>query len=112
MCFGELQKRPTIVVFEDVHWADEATLNLIKFLARRIQRTTTLFILTYRDDQLSAEHPLRLVLGDLPRGVTNRFQLYYASDAARGPPARSSKSWSSNQQRDSEAREPPQARQR
>lgn len=74
-CFVELQKRPTIVVFEDVHWADEATLDLIKFLGRRIQRTTTLFILTYRDDELSAGHPLRLVLGDLPQTASHRLQL-------------------------------------
>jgi predicted ATPase len=74
-CLMELQDRPTIVVFEDVHWADEATLDLIKFLGRRIQRTTSLIVLTYRDDELSPEHPLRLVLGDLPRVATNRLQL-------------------------------------
>ena len=74
-CLAELQNRPTIVVFEDVHWADEATLDLIKLLGRRIQRTGTLFILTYRDDELSPEHPLRLVLGDLRRAVSNRLQL-------------------------------------
>jgi predicted ATPase len=43
--FVALQDRPTIVVFEDVHWADEATLDQVKFLGRRIQRTTSLFIL-------------------------------------------------------------------
>lgn len=74
-CLVELQNPPTIIVFEDVHWADEATLDLIKFLSRRIQRTPSLFILTYRDDELSAGHPLRLVLGDLPRAATNRLQL-------------------------------------
>jgi len=74
-CLVELQSRPTIVVFEDVHWADEATLDLIKFLGRRIQRTVALFILTYRDDELGAGHPLRLTLGDLPRGTTTRLQL-------------------------------------
>jgi len=74
-CLGELQHRPTIVVFEDVHWADEATLDLVKYLGRRIQRTASLMILTYRDDELDAAHPLRLILGDLPRGVTNRIQL-------------------------------------
>lgn len=81
-CFVEMQNRPTIVVFEDIHWADEATLDLIKFLGRRIQRTTTLFILTYRDDELSTEHPLRLVLGDLPRPATNRLQLFPLSESS------------------------------
>src|SRR6185503_16886368 len=78
----ELQNRPTIAVFEDIHWADEATLYLIKFLGRRIQRTPSLIILTYRDDELSAGHPLRLVLGDLPRAGTNRLQLLPLSETS------------------------------
>ena len=81
-CLVELQNRSTIVVFEDVHWADEATLDLVKFLGRRIQRTTSLFILTYRDDELGAGHPLRLALGDLPRAATNRLQLLPLSAAS------------------------------
>ncbi|MCL4267518.1 MAG: AAA family ATPase [Anaerolineae bacterium] len=56
---------PTIVVFEDVHWADEATLDLLKFLGRRIWQTTSLLILTYRDDEVSPRHPLQIILGDL-----------------------------------------------
>jgi len=63
-CLSELQRQPTMVVFEDVHWADEATLDLIKFLGRRIQRTASLLILTYRDDEIGAQHPLRLAFGD------------------------------------------------
>jgi predicted ATPase len=58
---------PMLVVIEDVHWADNATLDLIKFLGRRIERTAALLLLTYRDDALDREHPLWLVLGDLPR---------------------------------------------
>jgi predicted ATPase/DNA-binding CsgD family transcriptional regulator len=74
-CLVELQRLPSIVVFEDIHWADEATLDLIKFLGRRIQLTKSLLILSYRDDELSPKHPLRLVLGDLPRSVTLRLAL-------------------------------------
>ena len=59
-CLSELQRQPAIVVFEDVHWADEATLDLITFLGRRIRRTASLLILTYRDDGSDAQHPLRL----------------------------------------------------
>ena len=81
-CLAELQRHPTILVFEDVHWADEATLDLIKLLGRRIQRTAILFILTYRDDELSTEHPWRLVLGDLPRVATTRLQLLPLSEAS------------------------------
>jgi ATP/maltotriose-dependent transcriptional regulator MalT len=72
----EVQRCPSIIIFEDVHWADEATLDLIKYLGRRIQLTPSLLILTYRDDELNAEHPLRLVLGDLPRSLTLRLALY------------------------------------
>jgi DNA-binding CsgD family transcriptional regulator len=61
----ELQGRPAVAVFEDVHWADEATLDLLRFLGRRIARTAALLVLTYRDDELGPRHPLRTVLGDL-----------------------------------------------
>ena len=68
----ELQTRLAIVVFEDVHWADEATLDLIKYLGRRIARTRALLVVTYRDDELSPKHPLRTVLGDLAASTTTR----------------------------------------
>ena len=67
-----LVQSPYILVIEDIHWADEATLDFIKYLARRIQRTTTLLILTYRDDEISHDHPLRRVLGDLPARACHR----------------------------------------
>ncbi|MDX6571825.1 MAG: hypothetical protein QOC86_981 [Gaiellales bacterium] len=56
---------PTIVVLEDVHWADEATLDVIRLLARRAEALGALIILTYRDDELDATHPLRLCVGEL-----------------------------------------------
>src|ERR1700704_520447 len=56
---------PAILVIEDIHWADEATLDLIKFLGRRIAQTRVLLILTYRDDEPEVQHPLRMLLGDL-----------------------------------------------
>ncbi len=54
-----------VVVVEDVHWADEATIDLLRFLGRRIRDTNVLLIVTYRDDGLSAGDPLRVALGDL-----------------------------------------------
>lgn len=59
-----LQQQKAIIVFEDVHWADEATLDLLRFLGRRITRIPVLLVLTYRDDELSPQHPLRMILGD------------------------------------------------
>jgi ATP/maltotriose-dependent transcriptional regulator MalT len=75
--FIYLQKnsKPVIVVLEDLHWADEATLDVIKFLGRRIQHTKTLLILTYRDDEIGGKHPLRFLLGDLPAYQTTRITL-------------------------------------
>ena len=67
--FEELRspKPPAIVVIEDLHWADEATLDLVKFLGRRAQRTTALLVLTWREDGMRADHPLRASIGELPR---------------------------------------------
>lgn len=56
---------PTLVVIEDAHWADEATLDLLRFLGRRLEAVRAVLIVTYRDDEVGANHPLRLVLGDL-----------------------------------------------
>ncbi|MFC4586518.1 AAA family ATPase [Sphaerisporangium corydalis] len=53
------------VVIEDVHWADEATLDLLRFLGRRLRDASMLLIVTYRDDGLAAADPLRVALGDL-----------------------------------------------
>ena len=57
-----------LIVFEDIHWADEATLDLLRFLGRRIEGTRTLLIATYRDDEVGPHHPLTRVLGDLATG--------------------------------------------
>jgi DNA-binding CsgD family transcriptional regulator len=59
-------REPTVVVLEDLHWADQATLDLLCFVGRRIARTRTLVIATFRDDELELDHPLRLAVGNLP----------------------------------------------
>jgi DNA-binding CsgD family transcriptional regulator len=56
---------PTVVVLEDLHWADEATLDLVGLLGRRVEQLGALIIATYRADELPRAHPLRIVLGDL-----------------------------------------------
>ncbi|OCX51950.1 hypothetical protein BEL04_18290 [Mucilaginibacter sp. PPCGB 2223] len=68
-------EQETIVVFEDIHWADEATIDFIKFLARRIIHTRCFFILTYRDNEIGLRHPLRNILGHLPPDSFTRLQL-------------------------------------
>ncbi|MFL6696247.1 MAG: ATP-binding protein [Vitreoscilla sp.] len=66
---------PTLAVFEDVHWADDATLDLLKFLGRRIDRVPCLLVLSWRDDEVSAAHPLRRLLGELPSSLVTRLAL-------------------------------------
>jgi len=56
---------PTVVVIEDVHWADEGTLDVLRLLGRRLRATPALVIASYRDDALERDHPLRVVLGEL-----------------------------------------------
>ncbi|HET6171543.1 MAG TPA: AAA family ATPase [Gaiellales bacterium] len=62
----ELRREPpTIAVLEDVHWGDEATLDVIRLLARRAEALGALVVVTYREDELDALHPLRLALGEV-----------------------------------------------
>lgn len=79
----ELQShaRPTLMVFEDLHWADAATLDLVKFLGRRMHGARALLLLTYRDDEIDRQHPLRGVLGDLPPDALVRVPLAPLSPA-------------------------------
>jgi ATP/maltotriose-dependent transcriptional regulator MalT len=71
----EQQKKPSIIIIEDIHWADEATLDFIKFFARRITRIHCLVILSYRDNEILANHPLRNLLGQLSPDSFTRVQL-------------------------------------
>jgi DNA-binding CsgD family transcriptional regulator len=67
---------PTLLILEDVHWADDATLDLLRFLGRRVAQTRALVVATLRDDEVTAAHPLRVVLGDLAaHGAVTRVQV-------------------------------------
>jgi predicted ATPase len=54
-----------LLVLEDVHWADQATLDVLRVVGRRIDSTEGLVLATYRDDEIAGDHPLRVVLGEL-----------------------------------------------
>jgi DNA-binding CsgD family transcriptional regulator len=56
---------PAILVLEDVHWADESTLDVLKLLARRISALPVLALASFRDDQIRGGDPLQIVLGEL-----------------------------------------------
>jgi DNA-binding CsgD family transcriptional regulator/tetratricopeptide (TPR) repeat protein len=57
--------RPAVVVLEDLHWADEASLDLFELIGRRIEQVPAVLVASFRDDEIDAAHPLRVVLGRL-----------------------------------------------
>jgi DNA-binding CsgD family transcriptional regulator/tetratricopeptide (TPR) repeat protein len=73
---------PLVLVLEDLHWADEATLDVVTFLGRRISERSLLLVLTYRDDELDANHPLTRALASLPPRHVATEQLRPLSPAA------------------------------
>jgi DNA-binding CsgD family transcriptional regulator len=74
---------PYLLVIEDAHWADEATLDLVRHLARRVHDRRALVVVTYRPEDATAGHPLRLLLGDAATAAgTRRLDLAPLSLAA------------------------------
>jgi DNA-binding CsgD family transcriptional regulator/tetratricopeptide (TPR) repeat protein len=68
--------RPIIMVIEDIHWADDATLDFLRYIGRRIGDSKSLAICTYRDDEVGPDHRLRPVLGQLiPLPSTHRIEV-------------------------------------
>jgi DNA-binding CsgD family transcriptional regulator/tetratricopeptide (TPR) repeat protein len=84
LLFAELDSlsRTTVLVVEDVHWADEATLDALTFLARRIATLQALVVLTLRSGEASAGHPLHAALGDIPPSSVVHVELAPLSEAA------------------------------
>jgi ATP/maltotriose-dependent transcriptional regulator MalT len=80
----ELDRRPpAVLVLEDVHWADEATLDVLRLLCRRIERVRALILASYRDDELDAAHPLRTLIGELGTSrAVGRLELFPLSASA------------------------------
>ncbi len=76
--------KPTLAIMEDLHWADEATLDMLRFVGRRIDRTPSVIVASMRADEVGTDHPLRLVLGDLATsGMVRREILPLSSSAVR-----------------------------
>lgn len=69
--FTAIQRRmadsdlPLVLVIEDVHWADEGTLDFLRFIGRRVESLPSLVVATYRDDEVGPQHPARPVIGEL-----------------------------------------------
>ncbi|HMO00269.1 MAG TPA: AAA family ATPase [Miltoncostaeaceae bacterium] len=59
--------RPTLLVLDDLHWADRPTLLLLRHLGRMLEPVPLLVVGTYRDTEVDTGHPLAATLGDLRR---------------------------------------------
>ena len=81
--------RALVLLLDDLHWADEATLDALRFVGRRIESTRALVAGAYRDDEVGRQHPLRVVVGDLATSrAVWRLPLEPLSELAVGELAR------------------------
>lgn len=67
--------RTSVLVFEDMHWADKASLDLVRYLGRRAGLLRLLMILSFRSEEVGPDHPLAQVIGDLPSQTVARVRL-------------------------------------
>ena len=74
--------RPTVLVVEDLHWADDATLDVLAHVARRLADLPALLVLTYREEEVPPAHPLRRVLAALTGTPVHRLALRPLSPTA------------------------------
>ena len=75
-------RQPTVLVVEDIHWADDATLDVLRFLGRRIATLNAVLLATYRDDAFSLGPSLRRLLGGLSGAAVRRIPLHGLSPDA------------------------------
>jgi len=74
--------RPAVLVVEDIHWADEATLDVLRYVGRRVEGTTAMVVVSYRDDEISRDHPAQRLLGGLAGVPAHRVVLPRLTPAA------------------------------
>jgi DNA-binding CsgD family transcriptional regulator len=65
----DLRTAPSVLVLDDLHWADHGTIDLLRFVLRRVTQTRSLVIGMLRDDEVGATHPMRALLGDVARSA-------------------------------------------
>lgn len=65
--FDDLRSAPSILVIDDLHWADQGTVDLLRFVLRRVQRSSSLLILTARGDEVDVDSHVQQLLGDISR---------------------------------------------
>jgi eukaryotic-like serine/threonine-protein kinase len=67
------QAQPLMLVLDNLHWADQSSLQLLEFLAQELIESHLLVVGTFRDTELTPRHPLTQTLGELCREPS--FQL-------------------------------------
>ncbi|WP_292497257.1 AAA family ATPase, partial [Mesorhizobium sp.] len=75
-------KGPSLLVIEDLHWADDATLDFVRFLGRRIANTHILLLTTARTDRSEGQMRVRRALGEIPAGNVVRIDVPLLSESA------------------------------
>jgi DNA-binding CsgD family transcriptional regulator len=67
-----LTAEPTLVIIEDLHWVDAASVEVLRFLSRRLDGSPLVLWVSYRESEIGPRHPARTLLGDFARleGVT------------------------------------------
>ncbi len=67
------RRRPTVLAVEDVHWADDATLDVLRYLAPRMADLPAVLVISVRDDAVLTGHPVQRLLGALAAGPPTRW---------------------------------------
>ena len=62
--FERVRGAPTVLVIEDLHWVDAASIEVLRFLVRRLEAMPCAIVVTYRDDDIGPHHSARPLLGD------------------------------------------------
>jgi len=74
-------QRPAVVIVEDAHWADDASLDIIRHLARRIEPLPAMLVVSYRGEELADHHPFRRIIGALAGPAVLHLELEGLTDA-------------------------------
>jgi DNA-binding SARP family transcriptional activator/tetratricopeptide (TPR) repeat protein len=78
-------EKPAVLIFDDLHWADRPTLQLLRHLVRSPAPRRVLFLGTYRESEITDRHPLHELIGDLRReGTLRRLELTGLAEAEVG----------------------------
>ena len=75
-------REPGLLLLEDIHWADDPTLDLLRYLGRRLRAARMLVITTFRNDEAPSRERLAALWSDLPRDCRERIELQPLSPAA------------------------------